>query len=96
MCEVNRGQGGVSNYGETDCEEADMCLCLLVQKKEKKEKKEDVAMSRNTIGLKHASALNGERMLKNQLISCGSVSMRADVYNTRPHGRTERADRRAV
>lgn len=31
MCEVNRGQGGVSNYGETDCEETDMCLCLSVR-----------------------------------------------------------------
>lgn len=95
MCEVNRGQGGVSNYGETDCEEADMCLCLLVEKKEKR-KKEDVAMSRNTIGLKHGRRTEWGRMLKKQLISCGSVSMRADVYNTRPHGRMERADRRAV
>lgn len=30
MCEVNRGQGGVSNYGETDCEERHTCLCVCV------------------------------------------------------------------
>lgn len=34
MCEVNRGQGGVSNYGETDCKERQsVCLCVSVQQK---------------------------------------------------------------
>lgn len=33
MCEVNRGQGGVNNYGETDCKERQtrMCLCVSVE-----------------------------------------------------------------
>lgn len=30
MCEVNRGQGGVSNYGETDCKERQTCVSLHV------------------------------------------------------------------
>lgn len=96
MCEVNRGQGGVSNYGETDCEEADMCLCLLVQKKEKKRKERGCGHVQKHNRTETCQRTEWGRMLKNQLISCGSVSMRADVYNTRPHGRTERADRRAV
>lgn len=90
MCEVNRGQRGVSNYGETDCEETDMCLCLLVKKK-RKEKTEKGMWPCPEIqlgpGLKHARTLNREGHLKNQLISCGSMSVHANVYKTRPHGR---------
>lgn len=33
MCEVNRGQGGVSNYGETDCKERQTCVRALYNKK---------------------------------------------------------------
>lgn len=36
MCEVNRGQGGVSNYGETDCEERHTCLCVCVSEQQKR------------------------------------------------------------
>lgn len=35
MCEVNRGHGGVSNYGETDCEgrQTRVCFCTSVQQR---------------------------------------------------------------
>ncbi len=33
MCEVNRGQGGVSNYGETDCKEKQTCVCVCTTEK---------------------------------------------------------------
>lgn len=33
MCEVNRGQGGVSNYGETDCMERQTRVYVCVQQR---------------------------------------------------------------
>lgn len=95
MCEVNRGQRGVSNYGETDCKETDMCLCLSVEKKERKERKRMWPCPETQLGpgLKHARTLKREDPSENQLISCGSMSIHVNVYNTRPHGRMEPSHR---
>lgn len=90
MCEVNRGQRGVSNYGETDCEETDMCLCLLVKKKRKKEeeKKEKWCghVQKHNWAWSNASTQNSEGLSKNPLMSYTSMSTHANVHNTRPHG----------
>lgn len=80
MCEVNRGQGGVSNYGETDCKETDTCVCVCVCAT----KKVHMGMYRNTTrastktilhSIKKERHLDTQHVLKMALIEYLEVCM---------------------